>query len=318
VSEVEFAGRVFDPVTGTWQPEAAIEQNRTSTGFSARPVPLLDGSGNALAVFNHFRPRTEIAASNYFSRSSGGWGQLDPSGSGIFGELPGSLSPDFLAGEEQTDPAHEGPLGDLHLASSIDGNFLLVWAAPSFSGKEILIARFTSRTRTWSAPQTVVPSNPGLSNVQRIGSDAGGNALVLFTEFIRRGDGERWTLNAIRVDHAGGACDTAQVIDSAVGGGAARADLGVDPQGHAMAIWQSFESGSFDDGSLNKIAINRFDGASWASAVFAEMQPGGPAGQFPRVSASGGKALLGWAQGDGAGVSRIRVLLQPLTNTPSQ
>ena len=63
-----------------------------------------------------------------------------------------------------------------------------------------------------------------------------------------------------------------QVIDSVVGGGAARADLGIDPRGHAIAIWQQFEGGRPDDGSRSNIAINRFDGAAgaWASAVLAE------------------------------------------------
>ncbi len=108
-----------------------------------------------------------------------------------------------------------------------------------------------------------------------------------------------------------------QVIDSVVGGGAARADLGIDPQGHAIAIWQQFEGGRADDGSRSNIAINRFDGATgaWASAVLAETQPDNAIS--PRASASGGQALLGWIQSEG-GANRVKALLQPLTNTPGQ
>ena len=82
----------------------------------------------------------------------------------------------------------------------------------------------------------------------------------------------RTALKAVRLDAGRRPCSAVQVIDSAVGGGAARADLGVDPLGHAMAIWQQFEGGRPDDGSRSNIAINRFDGATgaWASAVLAE------------------------------------------------
>ena len=150
--------------------------------------------------------------------------------------------------------------------------------------------------------------------LQRIGSDASGIALVLWTETTA---GCATALKAIRVDPAGAACSAVQVIDSAVGGGAARADLAVDPQGNAIAIWQQFEGGRPDDGSRSNIAINRFDGATgtWASAVFAETQPGNAIS--PSASASGGQALLGWIQDEG-GVNRVKALLQPLTNTPSQ
>ena len=143
--------------------------------------------------------------------------------------------------------------------------------------------------------------------LQRIGSDAGGNALVLWTE----SDGMRTALKAMRLDHAGAACSAVQVIDSAVGGGAGRADLAVDPLGHAIAIWQQFEGGRPDDGSRSNIAINRFDGATgtWASAVLAETQPGNAIS--PRASANGGQALLGWIQAEG-GVNRVKALLQPI------
>ena len=113
------------------------------------------------------------------------------------------------------------------------------------------------------------------------------------------------------------ACDAVRVIDRAVGGGAGRADLGVDSQGNAIAIWQQFEGGRADDGSRSNIAINRFDRATgaWSSAVFAETQTGNAIS--PSASAIGGQALLGWIQAEG-GVNRVKALLQPLTHTPSQ
>src|SRR5262249_34191380 len=146
---------------------------------------------------------------------------------------------------------------------------------------------------------------------QRIGSDAGGNSQVLWTENI----GARTALKALRLDPSGNTCDAAEVIDSAVGGGAARVDLGVDPMGRAMAIWQQFEGGRADDGSRSNVAINRFDGIGWTQAIFAETQSGNASS--PRASATGGQALLGWIQSEG-GANRVKALLQSLADAPSQ
>jgi hypothetical protein len=121
----------------------------------------------------------------------------------------------------------------------------------------------------------------------------------------------RTTLKALRLDPAGMICAAVQTIDRAIGGGAGPADLGVDEQGNAIAIWQQFEGGNPDDGSRSNIAIARFDRATgtWTKAVFAETQPGNAIS--PRASASGGQALLGWIQSEG-GANRVKVVLQPL------
>jgi hypothetical protein len=294
-------GRFFDPGSGTWQPEAAVEQNNTGTGFSSSPAVLLDGSGNALAAWRNARIAAAIVASNYFSGSAGGWGQLPPDELGPLGGVPGSF--------------RQGPVGNVQLAASTGGNFRAAWqAAQSFEqpdNAEILTAHFTSGTRAWSTAQTLVPNTAQNIQLQRIGSDAGGNTLVLWTE----NSGARTALKAIRVG-PDAVCTTAQVIDSAVGGGGTRADLGVDPQGRAIAIWQQFEGGRPDDGSRSNIAVNRFDGATgaWASAVFAETEPGDAIS--PRVSARGGQALIGWIQAE-AGANRVKVLLQPLDDAPT-
>ena len=72
------------------------------------------------------------------------------------------------------------------LATTAGGNFLAAWevtfdAVPETF--EIRIARFTSSTRTWTAAQTLVPTNAQNDvRFQRLGSDANGNALLLWTE----------------------------------------------------------------------------------------------------------------------------------------
>jgi hypothetical protein len=225
-----------------------------------------------------------------------------------------------------------GIIDHLQLATSTDGNFLLAWdergAFDDGSGTQIFIAHFTSRSRTWGRVQLLVPRAPpqdpnGLRfaaffvRLHRIGSDAGGNALVLWTEGLTERNVTRTALKAIRVDHAGAVCSAVQLIDGAVGGGAGGADLGVDPQGNAIAIWQQFEGGRAGDLSRTNIAINRFDTATgtWASAVLAEAEPGNAIS--PRASANGSQALLGWIQEEG-GANRVKALLQPLTSMPGR
>lgn len=295
-------GRFFDRATGTWQPEEVVEENSTGTGFSAGPTALLDASGNALAAFLSLRSAAGGVASNYFAVDGGGWARLPPGEPGLLGGVPGSFSA-------------EGPIGNLQLATSIDGNFALAWEAgenwdvPELS--MIRVARFTSRTRSWSNAQTLVPADAQKNvRLQRLGSDAAGNAFLVWTE----NRGQRTALIALRLDHEGDVCTAVQVIDSAVGGGAAQADLGVDPGGDALVIWQQFEGGRADDGSRSNIAINRFDSESgaWASAVLAETQAGNASS--PHASAQAGRALLGWIQPDDAGNARVYALLQPLAD----
>jgi len=298
-------GRFFDPVSGTWQPEEGLGAGITSSGVTFGGVPLLDGSGNALVVYQ-FERGLHSLASNYFSRSAGSWDKLPPDWiEGLLYPVPGSIV--------------SGLINKIQLATTAGGNFLAAWEVSEQVSEDgfafdIHIARFTSSTRTWSTAQTLVPGNvQNEVRFQRLGSDGAGNALLLWTE----SDGMRTTLKAMRLDPSGLACDAVRVIDRAVGGGAGRADLGVDPQGNAIAIWQQFEGGRPDDGSRSNIAINRFDRATgaWGSAVFAETQPGNAIS--PSASASGGQALLGWIQSEGR-AKRVKALLQPLANPPSQ
>jgi hypothetical protein len=296
------AGRFFDPASGVWQPEARIAQTTMGSGHSYGPVPSTDGSGNALVVFHYGRTSAELLGSNYFSRSSGSWDQLPPDAvEAIIGEVPGSV---FF-----------GIIYNVQLAASADGNFVAAWHVTEQSepgNSDIRGARFTSATRTWSLAQPLVTRNARQElEFQRIGSDADGNALVLWTER----EGMRTALKSFRLDDAGAVCGGVQTVDRAIGGGAAHADLAVDRLGHAIVVWQQFEGGRPGDGSRSNIAISHFDRATgaWEPAALAEMEPGNATG--PRASASGGHWLLGWIQSEG-GADRVKVMLQSLPNAP--
>jgi hypothetical protein len=288
------AGRFLDPASGLWQPSATIAQPSGDSGYTSGRAVALDGSGNALAVFRSGRITQDWLGSNYFSRSTGSWGPL-PSDD----QVPGSHGDSYLYA--------------VQLVASVNGNFLAAWQE-SFSADGIhafiSIARFASSTRTWRKGQIVVPMNAQDDvQFQRLGSNAGGHSFLLWTQ----GDGMRTTLKALPLDGDGMACSARQTIDSALGGGAARADLAVDPRGNAIAIWQQFEGGRPDDGSRSNIAISRFDGATgtWKRAELAETQPG--QASSPRASTVGGQALLGWIQSEN-GANRVKVVLHPFAD----
>ncbi len=292
---------MFDPASGLWQSQPVVSSTEGTGFFHGPSAGLLDGSGNALVAYLHGRTSVDTVASNYYSRSDGGWGSLPPDhpDPDVYGVVPNSFVFGFI--------------DDVQLARSAQGNFVMAWQTQiEDAGSEIWTAHFTSSTRTWSTAYMLVPI-VGQNNVrlQRIASDGGANAFVLWTE----SDGMRTALKAIRLDDAGAVCSAVQTIDRAIGGGAGPADLGVDESGNAIAIWQQFEGGNPDDGSRSNIAISRFDRASgiWTTAVFTEAQAGNAIS--PRASASGGHALLGWIQSEG-GANRVKMVLQPLADPP--
>ena len=186
-------------------------------------------------------------ASNYYSLNTGSWGQLPPQSDpvAILGKVP--------FGNFDT-------VSNVQLAASTDGDFLLAWESPAASeAAQIFIAHFSSRTRTWNrgaAPGAGRAADAPTASLQRLAAHR--QRCRVATRWCcgpRRENGDRATaLKAIRVDHAGAACSGVQVIDGAVGGVAVRADLAVDPQGNAIAIWQQFEK---DVSTIARAATSR-------------------------------------------------------------
>lgn len=294
-------GLMFDPASGTWKPTGGVAQTRTGTGYTYGEWVATGADGGALALFHYARTGVEWLGSNHFDRSTSRWDQLPPDApeGTVIGELGDSV---VFA---------DGGIRSLQAAPSGGDRFLAawqVWDSPDNTGGDIRIARYASASRTWSMARTVVPSGTEEALAfQRIGSH-GGQSLLLWTQ----NDGSRTALRSLRLDDDGIGCDDVRTIDALVGGGAARADLAIDPQGDAIAVWEQFEGGRADDGSRSNIAFSRFQGATgtWLPAALAEAEPGSATG--PRASVNGGQALLGWIQSEG-GSNRVKVLLKPLS-----
>lgn len=298
-------GRFLDPASGAWQAETLIEQNHLAdTSSTFTPQAALDGSGNALVAFGTgIQPSRfvdQTLASNYYSRTAGTWGGLPAEDPGLFGVVPGT---------------GRGVVLYLQVVATTDGNFLAAWQENLESGgREVAVARFASRTRKWTAKQTLIPADLGVW-LQRIGSDASGNVHLMWTHW----NGTRQVLKATRLGPDDDSCGAVQTIDQAVGGWAAHgAGLAVDARGDAIAIWDRVDPDGLPDSPRN-IAINHFDRAAgaWGRAVLVEGQTTSRAVHLPSASVSGGQALLGWLQPEGD-VNRVKVLLQPLASPPGQ
>ena len=255
-----FRGHFFDPVSGTWQPQcdpAGHPQQRRHLRRGATA-----GRHRQCARRLQHDAASHYLASNYFSRSTGSGTSCPPMLSeGFCASVPGSHlrrhQPDSARHHRRRKlPAAWEVRGQVAGRSSSISASRVSRAAPGRGVRRRRWCRATCRTSPVSAPR---------QRCRRQRAPAV--------------DRERWDAHGAQGASPGpgrlGLC-AVRVIDRAVGGGAGRADLGVDPQGNAIAIWQQFEGGRPDDGSRSNIAINRFDRATgtWASAVLAETEPG--------------------------------------------
>lgn len=296
----QIRSRWIDPASGTLGAELVAEANNTGTGFSSDVVGLLRDDNRAVAAFNNQRTGAGIVASNFYD---GQWQQLPENDAGLLGGVPGSF--------------HMGAAGLLQLVAAGPRHALLAWEAardwePDPYPMEIRVSQFDEASQTWSQAQTLLPASAERPvRLQRLRSDGGGRALMLWTEQ----QPGRTALKAVRLNPNGTTCSPVTEIDAAVGGGAAGADLAVLPSGDALAVWQQFEGGRPDDGTLSNIGLNRFDAASgtWAEASLAE--DGAGAAFSPSVSAAAGQALVGWLQAEG-GTVRVKASLQALGGAP--
>lgn len=289
--------RFFDAATRLWLAQApAIDQNLTGTGASDDPLAAFDAEGNALAVWRNGRASAQLIASNHYRRSTGQWNTLLPGELGPIGVVPNSL----LVG---------GFVSAMQLAALPGGAFQLVWQAQLYVNptaplrREVRAARFSGPTQTWSNGEVIVPPNAADDvTLQRLAADTAGNAIVLWTQT----EGTRTALFALHARAGAASWDSGRVIDSALGGGAANADVAYTSSGTALAVWQQFEGGRPDDGSRSHVAANRYDVASdtWTSAIVAESQPGNAFS--PRISTARG-TVIAWIQRDGT-ADRVKAL----------
>ena len=147
----------------------------------------------------------------------------------------------------------------------------------------------------WVGAELIETDNVGNAGLPRITIDTNGNAMAVWQQF----DGSRINIWANRYI-VGSGWSGATLIENDNLGDARNAQIAVDAQGNAMAVWQQF------DGSRISIWTNRYVvGSGWGVAVLIETDNIGNA-YFPQIAIdANGNALAVWQQPDDGGYNGI-------------
>ena len=249
----------YTPAAG-WGAPALIETDNAGAAFN--PQIAVDGSGNALAVWQQFDGTNNNIWANRFT-PAGGWG---------------------TASLIETD--NTGSAGLPQIAFDTGGNAIAVWMQSDGALSNIWANRFTP-AGGWGAPAMIETDNAGSAFSPQIAIDASGNAMAVWSQ----SDGTRFNIWANRFTPAGG-WGVATLIETDNAGTAQNPQIALDATGNAMAVWMQ------SDGTRFNIWANRFTAAGgWGSVVLIEADSGN-AGS-PQISIdAGGNAIAVWAQFD--------------------
>ena len=240
-----------------WGTAELIETNDAGTG-AGDPHIAIDAKGNALAVWwQSDGTRTHIWANRYTPGT--GWG-----------------TPEII--ETETDGG-----AFLQIAMNANGNALAVW----HDDGDIWSNHYTPGTG-WGTAALVETDNSGIASLPQIAIDSGGNALAVWQ--VR--DGAREDLWSSRYT-AGTGWGAPLLIETDNAGtvGVAGAQIAIDANGNALAVWHQS-----DGTSTNNVWYNRYSaGTGWGTAA---LIAGGAA--FPQIAFdANGNALAVWSQSDG-------------------
>jgi hypothetical protein len=263
-------------VGGGW--ETAVRLDSEDLGGAQDPYVAMDADGNAIAVWHQSDgARENIWASR--STPGDGWGAAEPI---------------------ETD--NRGHAGDPRVAIDPDGNAISVWHQSDGMRANIWANRYTP-SNGWGTPERIETNDDGEARLSHVAMDPDGNAIVVW----HQSDGSRFDVWSNRFTRSSG-WDEAQRIDAEHTGDADSARVGVDADGHAIAVWQQF------DGITVEIWCNRYvPGDGWGPAERIESIDEGDA-LSPRLAVSAnGDAIAVWPQSDG-----LRYDLWSNSYTPSQ
>jgi hypothetical protein len=152
------------------------------------------------------------------------------------------------------------------------------------STDNIMANRFDSTTAAWETAELIESINTGDAAFPQVAFDSSGNAIAVWQQndgsvdniMANRFDGTAWGSDAVLV----------QIEDA---GDAVSPQVAFDSSGNAIAVW------SQNDGSVDNIMANRFDGTAWGTAESIEADAGDAA--FPQIAFdSSGNAIAVWSQ----------------------
>lgn len=203
---------------GSWDTPTPVEmENGSATG----PKIAMDASGNALAIWEQSEGGSVNIYSNRYTPGSG-WGTPTPIEIGdrdAFGS---------------------------QIAMDASGNAMAVWRQSDGTRDNIWANRYTVGTG-WSTA-TLIETDDGSGRNPQVTLDAAGNALAVW----HQSDGTRENIWSNRYI-AGTGWGTSTLLETNDAGPARNAQVGVDANGNALAVWQQ------SDGTRTDIFASRFE-----------------------------------------------------------
>jgi hypothetical protein len=252
----------FTPGSG-WGTAELIETDNTRDAYV--PEIAIDGSGNALAVFQLFDgTRMNIWANRYTPGS--GWGTA-----------------------ELIETDNAGSAASPQIAINGSGNALTVWHQYDGALFNIWANRYTPGSG-WGTAELIERLNTNDASGPQIAIDGSGNALAVWHQ---SGVVARYNIWARRYTPGSG-WGTAELIETDHAGGAVNPQIAIDGSGNALAVWTQY------DGTRNNIVANRYTpGSGWGAAELIETDAGS-ASSFSQIATDGsGNAIAVWEQHDG-------------------
>jgi len=252
----------YTPALG-WEVATLVETD--NIGNASDPQVGVDSAGNATAVWRqHDGTWYSIWSSRY--RSSDGWG-----------------TPRLLESEDL------GDAWEPQVAVDINGNVAAVWFQYDGGRYNVWASQYTAGVG-WAIAALLETDDSGDALRPQVAMDANGNATAVWSQRL---SGQHSILSSRYA--AGVGWGMPVLIETDDTGNAHDAQVAVNPNGDAVAVWRQ------DDGSpLPSIWSNRYTaGVGWDVAELIEADDSGPA-VYPQVAIDpNGNAVAAWRHWDG-------------------
>ncbi|MCP4276039.1 MAG: Ig-like domain-containing protein, partial [Gammaproteobacteria bacterium] len=264
----------FTTAGRTWGTAEKIE---TDIGYAYSPQIAVDGSGNAIAVWNQSDSDSNPTSiwANRFDESATSWG---------------------TATKIETDA---GAAGSPQIAFDGSGNAIAVWyQSDGGNTANIWANKFDGGTSSWGTAEKIETDDSGYVEDPQIAFDGSGNAIAIWQQY----DGSVFNIWANRFDGGTSSWGSAEEIETDDSGYAEDPQIVFDGSGNAIAIWPQY-----DGNDIGNIWANRFDGgaSSWGTAEKIETNDSGGA-DLPQIAFDdSGNAIAVWPQYDGNDIGNI-------------
>jgi len=252
---------IFTTRDGNWGTAELVETE--NAGTASNPQVAIDSSGDAIAVWHQSDgAQFSIWANRY--TPTGGW---------------------ETAELIETDNA--GSASNPQVAVDPNGNAVAVWSQSDATNRNIWSNRYTP-TGGWGAAE-LIETLAGTSAASQVAVDPNGNAVAVWQHF----DGADQNLWSNRYTPTGG-WGAAELIETDSAGGVSAAQVAVDPNGNAVAVW------SQDDGTRFNIWSNRYTPTGgWETAELIETDNAGDAFGPQVATDPSSNAIAVWTQDEG-------------------